>query len=161
RAPAQRLRRRHARQADGRLRNARDHRPHHRRSDRAPLRRHEPDHRRPAAEHGALMPGGERTEQATPKRRQEARERGQVLKSIEVNTAAILVASAACLQWSLPSMSHSMMELTQHPFEPAAVSDFSTAGLHVKVIGLILFTLKLIAPVLGGLVVAAVVANVL
>src|SRR5437660_9423779 len=107
------------------------------------------------------MPGGERTEQATPKRRQEARERGQVLKSVEVNTAAILVASAAFLQWTLPSMSHSMMELTQHTFESAAVSDFSAAGLHAKVISLILFTVKMIAPVLLGLVAVAVVANVL
>jgi flagellar biosynthetic protein FlhB len=107
------------------------------------------------------MPGGERTEQATPKRRQEARERGQVLKSVEVNTAAILVASAAFLQWTLPAMSRSMMELTQHTFESAAVTDFSTAALHAKLIGLILFMLKLVGPVLLGLVVVAVLANVL
>ncbi len=35
----------------------------------------------------------EKTEQATPKRRQEAREKGQVAKSIELNTAFILAAS--------------------------------------------------------------------
>jgi len=38
---------------------------------------------------------GERTEQATPKRRGEAREKGQVLKSTEVNTAAILIGGLA------------------------------------------------------------------
>ena len=35
----------------------------------------------------------ERTEPATPKRRQEAREKGQVVKSLELNSSAILLAS--------------------------------------------------------------------
>lgn len=36
-------------------------------------------------------PGGERTEQATPKRKREARERGQVLKSMELTTALMML----------------------------------------------------------------------
>jgi len=107
------------------------------------------------------MPGGERTEQATPKRRQEARERGQVLKSVEVNTAAILVAAAAFLQWTLPGMSRSMMELTQHTFESAAVTDFSTATFEAKLIGLAWLILRLIGPILFGLLAVALLANVM
>ena len=56
---------------------------------------------------------GERTEAATPKRRQEARDKGQILKSVEVNTAALLIASAAFLQWGMPGMSATLFELTR------------------------------------------------
>jgi flagellar biosynthetic protein FlhB len=35
------------------------------------------------------MPAGERTEQATPHKRQEARKKGQVAKSIELNAAKV------------------------------------------------------------------------
>lgn len=41
----------------------------------------------------------EKTEEPTPKRRREAREKGQVLKSKEVNTAALVLISAYSLAW--------------------------------------------------------------
>ncbi len=41
----------------------------------------------------------EKTEDPTPKRRREAREKGQVLKSKEVNTAALVLISAYSLAW--------------------------------------------------------------
>lgn len=41
----------------------------------------------------------EKTEEPTPKRRREAREKGQVLKSKEVNTAALVLISAYSLSW--------------------------------------------------------------
>lgn len=40
-----------------------------------------------------------KTEDATPKRRQEARQKGQILKSKEVNTAALILMSAYALNW--------------------------------------------------------------
>lgn len=42
----------------------------------------------------------EKTEDPTPKRRREAREKGQVLKSKEVNTAAIILFAAYILNWT-------------------------------------------------------------
>jgi len=41
--------------------------------------------------------GGEKTEKATPKKREDARKKGQVLKSTEVNTAVTMVAMFAAL----------------------------------------------------------------
>ena len=35
----------------------------------------------------------EKTEKATPKRRREAREKGQVIRSVEINSAAIILVS--------------------------------------------------------------------
>ena len=40
---------------------------------------------------------GERTEKATPKRRSEARKKGQVARSQEVNSTAVLLAAAGAL----------------------------------------------------------------
>ena len=48
--------------------------------------------------------GQERTEQATPRRRREARERGQVARSHEVNSAAVLLGGLALLFVSAPSV---------------------------------------------------------
>jgi flagellar biosynthetic protein FlhB len=46
-----------------------------------------------------LADDSEKTEEPTPKRRREAREKGQVLKSKEVNTAALVLISAYSLSW--------------------------------------------------------------
>ena len=61
------------------------------------------------------MPG-ERTEQATPRRRSEARDRGQVLKSVEVNTAVVLLAGAWMLQSNFESISVMLIDMTRYTF---------------------------------------------
>ncbi len=49
------------------------------------------------------MPDEEKTEQATPKKRQEAREKGQVAKSAELNTAFLLLASIIFFYFNIDS----------------------------------------------------------
>jgi len=51
-----------------------------------------------------LADDSEKTESPTPKRRREAREKGQVLKSKEVNTAALVLISAYSLSWFGPKI---------------------------------------------------------
>jgi flagellar biosynthetic protein FlhB len=103
---------------------------------------------------------GEKTESATPKRRHEAREKGQVLKSVEVNTAALLVAGAAFLQWGMPSMSAELFELTQRTFESSASVDFSSVTVFTKMIALVLFALKLLGPIVLGIALVGIISNV-
>ena len=106
------------------------------------------------------MPGsGERTESATPKRRQEAREKGQVLKSVEVNTAALLVAGAAFLQWGMPTMSASLMDMTARIFQTSASADFSRATLGAQTVALMLYMARLVAPLVLGIALVGVVSN--
>ena len=50
------------------------------------------------------MAAAERTERATPKRRQEARKKGQVARSVEVNTAVVLLATVGALALFGPRM---------------------------------------------------------
>ncbi|HMO27347.1 MAG TPA: EscU/YscU/HrcU family type III secretion system export apparatus switch protein, partial [Tepidisphaeraceae bacterium] len=42
---------------------------------------------------------GEKTEAPTPKRRQEARERGQVARSMDLTAAVVILASLLMLSW--------------------------------------------------------------
>jgi flagellar biosynthetic protein FlhB len=102
----------------------------------------------------------ERTEQATPKRRDDARKRGQVPHSREVTATAGLLGGLAILQASgsafLTGLGESMRQTLGHlPTEAPSPALVTTAG-----IALALRLLLLLAPLLGGLLVIAVVANV-
>lgn len=55
--------------------------------------------------------GGEKTESATPRKKEKAREEGQVAKSVEVTTTFLLVAMFASLKWIGPSTIAMMHEL--------------------------------------------------
>jgi flagellar biosynthesis protein FlhB len=103
---------------------------------------------------------GERTEPATPKRRQEAREKGQILKSVEVNTAVLLVGSAAFLQWAMPGMSAALFELTRGLLDVSRVPDYTTVSLRMQMIELTMETFKLVGPLVLGILLVGVVSNV-
>ncbi len=54
---------------------------------------------------------GNRTEKATPRKRQQARERGNVLKSADINTAVIILASAAAIKLFGDGIIHNLHRL--------------------------------------------------
>jgi flagellar biosynthetic protein FlhB len=102
---------------------------------------------------------GERTESATPKRRQEAREKGQILKSVEVNTAVLLVAGAAFLQWAMPGMSAALFEMTRDLLDVSEIQDFTSVSLQMQLSHLTFEVLKLVAPLVLGILLVGVVSN--
>ena len=55
---------------------------------------------RAARDEDRLMPSDDKTEKATPKRRQEARKKGQVAKSPDFNGAIVLIVALFDLSWS-------------------------------------------------------------
>lgn len=59
----------------------------------------------------AEQPGQERTEDATPRRREDARRDGQVAKSAELNAAVLLLGSALLLQAMGPALGRAVMAL--------------------------------------------------
>jgi flagellar biosynthetic protein FlhB len=102
----------------------------------------------------------ERTEQATPKRRDDARKRGQVPHSREVTATAGLLGGLAILQASgsafLTGLGETMRQTLGHlPTEAPSPALVTTTG-----VALALRLLLLLAPLLGGLLVIAIVANV-
>jgi flagellar biosynthetic protein FlhB len=69
----------------------------------------------------------ERTEDATPKRKQEARRQGQVAKSADVNAAAVLFASTAALIMFGPKLVAQMEDVLREGIERAGTPDAASA----------------------------------
>lgn len=73
----------------------------------------------------------EKTEDPTPKRRREAREKGQVLKSKEVNTAALVLISAYSLSWFSKGIYTNLYKLFVQTLEELPYTNL-TQALSVK-----------------------------
>lgn len=66
----------------------------------------------------------ERTEEATPKRLQQAREKGQVARSKELGTFAVLVASAIGFMTIGPMLGDSLATIMTQLFSPSRANIF-------------------------------------
>ena len=62
---------------------------------------------------------GEKTEAATPKRRQEAREKGQVAKSQDLSAAVVTLAALLAIQFFGPAMWKKLLGLMEIGLQPA------------------------------------------
>lgn len=95
----------------------------------------------------------DRTEQATPRRKEEARKKGQVLRSTEVSSFAVLAASLLGLLAFGPMMASSLGRLAAHHFQNATQIDISMATLPSLTAGWMLeFARAALAPALVALV---------
>lgn len=107
------------------------------------------------------MPADDRTEKATPKRRREAREKGQVARSTELNGAAVLAAGLLAVTWFGPKMVDSAAAAMRASWSQIAVSGSvtSAAGLH-GLMELALHTLlATVAPIIAICLFMALLAN--
>jgi flagellar biosynthesis protein FlhB len=107
------------------------------------------------------MGGGERTEKATPKKREEARKKGQVAKSMDLNGAIVLLAAFGALAASAPFVFARLAEAMHTGFTliatPSVVSD---AGLGVLFGELGAAVGLAVAPVAAAALVAGVAVSV-
>lgn len=101
-----------------------------------------------------------RTEKATPKKREEARERGQVARSIEVNSVLILLAALLSFRFAGPYILDSMGRLTVYTFQNMGIS-FGVDNIHSFLLFYMLQILLIIAPVLGVILLAGLMINYL
>ncbi len=80
--------------------------------------------------------GQEKTEAATPRKREQAREEGQVPKSMDTNTAFMLVAGVVAFYLYGPSMYMNLKEYIRFYFEESAtkvINDVSVFGIMMDV----------------------------
>ncbi|HWQ94672.1 MAG TPA: flagellar biosynthesis protein FlhB [Gammaproteobacteria bacterium] len=102
--------------------------------------------------------GQERTEQATPKRLQEAREKGQTVRSREMNTLAMLLAAAGALLYlgaglvnNMSALMRGGLHLTRtQVFDPAALTRVFGQGVFDALGALFPFFLLLVVVALGA-----------
>jgi flagellar biosynthetic protein FlhB len=100
----------------------------------------------------------ERTEQPTPKRLREAREKGQVARSKELNATAILFLGSAGLLVLGPAMLDGLQGLLRRGFQPSRAQLMNERFLIDSLMNTILDALWLIAPFLGLMLFAALLA---
>ncbi|MBI4196324.1 MAG: type III secretion system export apparatus subunit SctU [Deltaproteobacteria bacterium] len=103
----------------------------------------------------------EKTEQPTPKRLRDARKKGQVYKSRDMETVMVMIAAFATLALSLPYVSaelkalmeNSFKAIGQSDFEPNLIADLGRASLItlIKVSAPLLATVFLVAALIGFL----------
>jgi len=70
--------------------------------------------------------GQERTEDATPRRLQQAKEKGQVARSKELASASVLIVGAVALMWFGESMAKALFEVMQRLFSLSRDEIFDT-----------------------------------
>lgn len=92
--------------------------------------------------------GGEKTEKATPRRREEARKKGQVFKSADLNSAVILLSGSAALYFTFPDIVEQIKNFTVVYLVKRASADFSDAYSYYMFIEVMQLLARIIFPVL-------------
>ena len=109
------------------------------------------------------MPQGsdqEKTEQATPKRLQEMREKGQVAKSREVPSAAILIGSLLIFYFLGSAMIKDIMELMEWTFANSARFELQSGNFNWMLLELFRRGLKIVAPLFVALMAVGLLSNI-
>jgi len=103
----------------------------------------------------------ERTEQATPRRRQKAREEGKVARSQELNSAAILLLGAATLYFTGPLLAEQIEQMMSYIFTEAPNMDINVNTLVAFFSQRILTFFLILTPVFAILIAIAYGINIL
>ncbi|GIN18928.1 MAG TPA: flagellar biosynthesis protein FlhB [Bacillus bacterium] len=104
---------------------------------------------------------GEKTEKATPKKRQDTRKKGQTAKSQDVNTAISLLSVFGFLLFFSSSIGQVVIDIFRRTFNEYMLMDLSAENLHQIGLDLILGVAVLLGPIMLVALVASLGANLL
>lgn len=107
------------------------------------------------------MADTDKTEPATGHKRSEARDRGQVLKSIEVNTAVVLLGGFAALRVLVRPIYQNLSNLMRESFTEMATFSFTEGDITRLALKLLYQTGLMLLPLMGLIALAAIVASFL
>ncbi|HUX60658.1 MAG TPA: flagellar biosynthesis protein FlhB [Ignavibacteriaceae bacterium] len=108
----------------------------------------------------AEVDGQEKTEQASGKRLTEGREKGQVAKSIEINSFVIFSAGMLMIFFTQHYMSKQITDLATNTFNSFDIHNINQDTFTIIIRRTILTFLITLAPILGALFVVALVAGI-
>lgn len=106
------------------------------------------------------MPDPSKTEKPTPHRIKEARERGQVARSVEINSVVVLMAGLMSIRYAGPYMVDSLRDITVFFYQNLNTS-LGTENIYSYGIFLMGRTFLILAPVLGVILLVGLLANYL
>lgn len=104
---------------------------------------------------------GEKTEEATPKRKQEARKKGQVAKSTEVNSALIMLAAFGFFNFAGLYFIENLQELMGYMFTEVAHNSVTVESAHTLAMLMILKFLKIVMPLMLLIALVGILVNYL
>lgn len=104
---------------------------------------------------------GDKTEAPTPKRRQEAREQGDIARSTDLTAAAVLLGGILLLQWQGAGVVAALRDATEHLFSLPVLSDHDPRSAWEAMVGVFAVTARAVLPVMIGVALAAILVNVL
>lgn len=99
--------------------------------------------------------GGEKTEKATPRRRDEARRKGQVFKSSDLNAAVILIAGTIVTFVTMPYMVSVLKDFSAMYLLDRGWYDFSPEYVHYLFLEVITILARLCFPIMAATFAAA------
>ncbi|WP_420829890.1 flagellar biosynthesis protein FlhB [Bacillus ectoiniformans] len=102
---------------------------------------------------------GEKTEKASPKKRQDSRKKGQVAKSQDINTAISLLAIFGFLSIGASFMGTSMFKLFQHSLSSYTLMPVTESNLKTIVFEIMEQLIYILGPVMFVALIAGVAAN--
>jgi flagellar biosynthesis protein FlhB len=103
----------------------------------------------------------EKTEKATPRKRDESRKKGQVAKSADIVTALSLFSMFLFFLFAIPYMGHHLAQLMTDTFTNGLAKPLTKGGVAQLFTGLAIESGKIVAPILVVSFVIAIVANVI
>ena len=104
--------------------------------------------------------GHEKTENATPRRRQKMREDGSVAKSQEINSAVLLFFAMCVMALYGPVVSRNLLNFIRYTFLHFHEVELSPSSIQKFAVDKIFFFLKLVLPVFAVFIFVGIVANV-
>lgn len=102
---------------------------------------------------------GEKTEKATPKKRQDSRKKGQVAKSQDVNTAIVLLAVFLVLLFAGEYLFNHLLNIFRHSYINFIGLDLTENNLRIIFLDMLQELVIVLAPIMAVAMVAGVVAN--
>jgi flagellar biosynthetic protein FlhB len=106
------------------------------------------------------MAAEEKTELATPRKREDARKRGQVAKSADINAAIGLIACLIAIKIGGPHAATNLRELAESAFRGAAQLELTPSALQGLFASLFGTSISTLAPVLLAAAAGGLVANI-
>src|SRR5699024_10148196 len=104
---------------------------------------------------------GEKTEKATPKKREDERKKGKVAKSQDVNTAILLLLSFITLAVFGTSMKNGMTSVYRHSFTEYIHWELTTETVMLVFTEVVIEIAKVLAPVMLVALIAGIAANLM
>ncbi|MGE5397856.1 MAG: flagellar biosynthesis protein FlhB [Chitinophagales bacterium] len=103
---------------------------------------------------------GEKTEKATPRRREEARRKGQVFRSLDLSSAVVILTCFAVLNVAYPFMLESIRDFTAR-YLLNNPGDFTIAWVQSMTIDAIILMTKMSLPIVGTATLSGIIVNLI